>query len=122
MPAMTPRFTVGVNRAFGRKPCREPVPFQEILPLKLKDSVSGKGDKTSDVACLQDMAVMLACFKKHDFNQALCSKEISSFQSCYTNFENNRKQANSVENTVANAKSRLPYKTLNQILKKYPTP
>jgi hypothetical protein len=47
MPAMTPRFTVGVNRAFGRKPCREPVPFQEILPLKLKDSVSGKGDKTS---------------------------------------------------------------------------
>ncbi len=108
MPAMTPRFTVGIGRAFGRKPCKEPVPFQEILPLKLKDSVSGKGEKTSgnqiwfkkknfyvfyslkkitDVACLQDMAVMLACFKKHDFNQALCSKEISSFQSCYSKFE-----------------------------------
>jgi hypothetical protein len=47
MPAMTPRFTVGIGRAFGRKPCKEPVPFQEILPLKLKDSVSGKGEKTS---------------------------------------------------------------------------
>ena len=64
---MIPKFTVGVNRyyycciilfkailnfffyfrAFGRRPCREPVPFQEILPLRLKDSVSGKGDKTS---------------------------------------------------------------------------
>lgn len=58
MPAMTPRFTVGINRAFGRKPCREPVPFQEILPLKLKDTVSGKGEKTSGLfgltkICLQ---------------------------------------------------------------------
>ncbi|EFX65425.1 hypothetical protein DAPPUDRAFT_333195 [Daphnia pulex] len=43
MSAMTPRFTVGIGRAFGRKPCKEPVPFQDILPLKLKDSVSRKG-------------------------------------------------------------------------------
>ncbi|XP_046643594.1 uncharacterized protein LOC124328822 [Daphnia pulicaria] len=121
MPAMTPRFTVGIGRAFGRKPCKEPVPFQEILPLKLKDSVSGKGEKTSDVACLQDMAVMLACFKKHDFNQALCSKEISSFQSCYSKFENDREQAKNMDNTLVGAKSRLPYKTLNKILKKYPS-
>jgi hypothetical protein len=30
-----------------------------------------------DVACLQEMAVMFACFKKHDFNEALCPKEIT---------------------------------------------
>ena len=44
---MKPRFTVGMARAFGRRPGVEPVPFQEILPLSLKNSVSGKGDKTT---------------------------------------------------------------------------
>jgi len=29
---------------------------------------------------------MLACFKKNDFNQALCAKEISNFQGCYKDF------------------------------------
>ncbi|KZS18908.1 Coiled-coil-helix-coiled-coil-helix domain-containing protein 1 [Daphnia magna] len=121
MSAMTPRFTVGVNKANGRRPCREPVPFQEILPLKLKDSVSGKGDRTSEVACLQDMAVMLACFKKHDFNQALCSKEIGAFQTCYTNFMIDHTKRKNMESTMAGTKSKLPYRTLNKILKKYPS-
>jgi hypothetical protein len=31
----------------ARVPQKEPVPFQEILPLRLKKTVSGKGDKTS---------------------------------------------------------------------------
>lgn len=31
----------------ARLPQREPVPFQEVLPLRLKKAVSGKGDRTS---------------------------------------------------------------------------
>jgi hypothetical protein len=31
----------------ARIPQKEPVPFQEVLPLKLKKTVSGKGDKAS---------------------------------------------------------------------------
>ena len=42
-----PNFTVGMARAFGRRPTREPVPFQQILPLSLKNSVSGKGERSS---------------------------------------------------------------------------
>ena len=38
---------MGVARAFGRRPAKEPFPFQEILPLALKDSVSGKGERTN---------------------------------------------------------------------------
>jgi hypothetical protein len=34
-------------RVPARLPQREPVPFQEILPLRLKKTVSGKGDKSS---------------------------------------------------------------------------
>jgi hypothetical protein len=42
-----PRFTVGMARAFGRQPAKEPIPFQEILPLRLRNSVSGKGEKAT---------------------------------------------------------------------------
>jgi hypothetical protein len=31
----------------SRIPQKEPVPFKEILPLRLKATVSGKGDRTS---------------------------------------------------------------------------
>jgi hypothetical protein len=41
----------------------------------------------TDVACLHEMSVMFACFKNNDFNEALCSKEISSFQNCYKDFK-----------------------------------
>lgn len=46
---MTPRFTVGINKKFGRRPCVEPVPFQEILPLALRNEVSGKADSVSGI-------------------------------------------------------------------------
>ncbi|KAJ9583387.1 hypothetical protein L9F63_022253, partial [Diploptera punctata] len=67
----------------ARTPQKEPVPVQRSLPMKLKPTVSGKGNRTSDVSCLQEMAIMLACFKTNDFNQNLCSKEIDKFQNCY---------------------------------------
>ncbi|KAJ8966746.1 hypothetical protein NQ317_011160 [Molorchus minor] len=64
---------------------KEPVKFQEILPLKLKGTVSGKGDKTSEVCCIYEMSVMLSCFKDNDFKEALCLKEVEAFKKCYTN-------------------------------------
>jgi len=42
------RIKMRLNCSFlARVPQKEPVPFQEVLPLKLKKTVSGKGDKTS---------------------------------------------------------------------------
>lgn len=106
----------------ARVPQKEPVPFQEVLPLRLKKTVSGKGDKTSDVACLQEMAIMLACFKNNDFNQALCAKEISNFQGCYKDFaeKSNAKKGLEKKGILIPGEKKLTYKQVNALLRRFP--
>ncbi|EDO63590.1 uncharacterized protein LOC120904338 [Anopheles arabiensis] len=106
-----------------RKPQNEAdVPFQEVLPLKLKNHVSGKTDKTSDVACLQEMAVMFSCLKTNDFNESLCAKEVGNFQRCYKVYLDKKtaKKETSSKGVLVAGKD-LNYKQLNKVLKKYPT-
>ncbi|XP_053675662.1 uncharacterized protein LOC128725913 [Anopheles nili] len=106
-----------------RKPQNEAdIPFQEVLPLKLKSHVSGKTDKSSDVACLQEMAVLFSCLKTNDFNESLCSKEVSGFQRCYKVYLDNKtaKKETSSKGMLIPGKD-LNYKQLNKVLKKYPT-
>ncbi|XP_069680864.1 small ribosomal subunit protein mS37 [Periplaneta americana] len=106
----------------ARSPQKEPVPFQEILPLRLKKSVSGKGDKTSDVACLYEMSLMFACFKNNDFNQALCSKEISNFQGCYKDYMDKKriKKDREQKGILVPGEKKLSHKQLNVLLSKHP--
>lgn len=33
------------------------------------------------------MAMMFACMKRHDFSEALCAKEITTFQNCFTEYD-----------------------------------
>ncbi|XP_052867298.1 uncharacterized protein LOC128273391 [Anopheles cruzii] len=106
-----------------RKPQNESdVPFQEMLPLRLKNHVSGKTDKTSDVACLQEMAILFSCMKTNDFNESLCTKEVGSFQRCYKGFLDKKtlKKETSSKGMLVAGKD-LNYKQLNKVLKKYPT-
>ncbi|KDR21265.1 coiled-coil-helix-coiled-coil-helix domain-containing protein 1 [Zootermopsis nevadensis] len=106
----------------ARVPQKEPVPFKEILPLRLKETVSGKGDKTSDVACLHEMSIMFACFKNNEFNQELCSKEISSFQNCYKDFQNkkNIKKRQEQKGILIPGEKNLTHKQLNTLLRRFP--
>lgn len=106
----------------ARLPQTEPVPFQEILPLRLKKTVSGKGDKTSDVACLYEMSIMFACFKNNDFNQALCSKEISTFQRCYKDYMNKKYKRKDQEQKgiLIPGEKKLTSKQVNVLLRKFP--
>lgn len=99
------------------------VPFQEILPLRLKNRVSGKSNSTSEVACLQEMAILFACLKDNEFVERFCSKEIANFQGCYKNFLDKNYKAKQTENqgVVAPGKN-LNYKQLNKYLRKYPNP
>jgi len=119
-----PRFTVGIARAFGRKPAKEPFPFQEILPLALKDSVSGKGERTNESACLQEMAVLFACMKTNDFNQSLCTKEIGTFQKCNQNYldQVKRKKAEGDSGFIGTKTKNVPYQKINKMLRNYPQP
>ncbi|KAG8230770.1 hypothetical protein J437_LFUL017828 [Ladona fulva] len=102
---------------------KEPFKFQELLPLKLKTSVSGKGDKTSDVACIQEMSVLFACLKKNEFNQTPCSNEIQSFSKCYKNFLDTKSQRKEMERKgiLIHGEKKLNFKQINLLMKHYPT-
>ncbi|CAG9836257.1 unnamed protein product [Diabrotica balteata] len=101
---------------------KEPIPFKEILPLKLRNAVSGKGGKTSDICCIYEMSVMFACFKENEFNQSVCSKEIESFQKCYKNHLDTKKikQQKEAKGVLIPGEKELSHKQLNTLLKKFP--
>lgn len=101
---------------------KEPVPFQEILPLKLKGSVSGKGDKTLDVCCIQEMSILFACLKQNEFNEKLCSKEIQSFQNCYTDYMQKKsvKKQKEAKGLLTPGEKKLSHKQVNKLLKSFP--
>jgi len=99
---------------------REPIVFQELRPLKLRNSVSTKTEKTVDNSCLQEMAVMFACLKANDFNEAACSPEITGFQTCYAGYKKKLKDAQQKESSLSPGASTLTARQLNSLLKKYP--
>lgn len=99
------------------------VPFQAILPMRLKGQVSGKSNSQAEVACLQEIAVLLACMKAADFSETICAKEIGVFKTCYKSFLDHKtatKKAQESGNLTPGAN--LNYKQLNKLMKKYPGP
>ena len=63
------------------------VAFIERLPLSLKNLVSNTSTKGGAKACMDQMMSVIECMGKFDQNQAMCTKEINAFQTCYTNFQ-----------------------------------
>ncbi|XP_069955976.1 small ribosomal subunit protein mS37 [Cherax quadricarinatus] len=108
----------------GRRPTRRPFPFTNELPIFLRDHVSGKNDKQQSVACLQEMAILFACFKKNDFVQSLCMKEVEEFHKCHVRFMQNRSKEEELNRLgiLSPGEKNLSHKQLNQLLKKYPQP
>lgn len=99
------------------------VPFQEILPLRLKNSVSGKADSGSDVACLQEMTVLFACLKDNEFVEKFCSKEISQFKKCYKVYMDRKATAKETINQgIVTPGNNLNYKQLNKYMRRFPNP
>ncbi|KAK9873895.1 hypothetical protein WA026_002247 [Henosepilachna vigintioctopunctata] len=106
----------------ARTPQKEPVPFKEILPLKLKRGVSGKGGNTSEVCCIYEMSVLFACLKANEFNQKLCAKEIDSFQSCYKKslVSQHGKKEKEAKGILVPGDNKLSPRQVNTLLKKFP--
>ncbi|XP_055374534.1 coiled-coil-helix-coiled-coil-helix domain-containing protein 1 [Condylostylus longicornis] len=99
------------------------VPFQEILPLRLKNRVSGKADSISEVECLQEMAILFACMKDNEFAEKYCQKEISNFQKCFKFHMDKNFQAKQQENLGIIVPGRnLNYRQLNKYMRGYPNP
>ncbi|KAB0801595.1 hypothetical protein PPYR_03784 [Photinus pyralis] len=101
---------------------KEPVPFQEILPLKLRPFVSGKGDKTSNVCCLYEMSLVFGCLKENEFKESACGREIKSFQECFTNYNKQKyiTKEREAKGILTPGEKRLPYRQLNKLLRMYP--
>ncbi|XP_055837850.1 uncharacterized protein LOC129906202 [Episyrphus balteatus] len=114
----------GIIQGQGRRPQREHmVPFKALLPLSIRNRVSGKSDSSSDVACLQEMAVLFACLKDNEFAEKLCPKEIATFEKCYKVHMDKKFEAKKTDSLgiVAPGKD-LNYKQLNKFMRFYPNP
>ncbi|XP_018011728.1 uncharacterized protein LOC108668963 [Hyalella azteca] len=106
----------------GRGPTLLPFPFVPIRDLKLKDRVSGKFDQETNTKCLHEMAVLLACYKKHDFAQAPCAVEATSLTNCHNKIREEivtRKAKEKVGDMNPGAK-RLNRRQVNSLLQRYP--
>ncbi|KAJ2948319.1 hypothetical protein O0L34_g7557 [Tuta absoluta] len=110
------------SRHAARRPQREPVPFQMLLPLELKKTVSGKGDKTKEAACMQELAVMFACFKKKDFDQQECLKEVTEFQGCFKEYSERMKtqREQGKKGILVPGETKLTHRQMNQLMKAFP--
>eukprot|EP00092_Neocalanus_flemingeri_P041527 GFUD01045226.1.p1 GENE.GFUD01045226.1~~GFUD01045226.1.p1 ORF type:complete len:154 (+),score=36.69 GFUD01045226.1:93-554(+) len=76
------------GRGYGRKNIQDKdVAFKEKLPLSLKNLVSNQSTKDGNKACMDPMMEVISCLSKYDQNQAMCSKEIGSFQNCFKTFK-----------------------------------
>lgn len=51
------------------------VPFKAVLPMKIRNHVSGKSDRQKAAPCIQELTVLFAKLKEHEFNDELCAKE-----------------------------------------------
>lgn len=109
-------------RRYTKNP--QKVIFEELLPLKLKDKVSGKGDRSKERMCVHEMSIMFACFKKNEFDQSRCSTEIDKFQACATkHYADKFKRKKDIrEGNISMGKDNLTPREVNYLLKKFPNP
>lgn len=62
----------------GRRPQDiNSVPFKAVLPLKIRNHVSGKSDRQKIAPCIQELTVLFAKLKEHEFNDEMCAKEVA---------------------------------------------
>lgn len=99
------------------------VPFKALLPMRLRNFVSGKSDRTAEVPCLQELSVLFASLKNNDFNESFCTKEIEKVQNAHV-AHLNKKFANSqiLTKGVVSTGRDLTFRQLNKYLKGYPNP
>uniref|UniRef100_L7M2I2 CHCH domain-containing protein n=1 Tax=Rhipicephalus pulchellus TaxID=72859 RepID=L7M2I2_RHIPC len=108
----------------GRRPAEPPVPFRQLLPMQLKDKVSGKRDRQKDVACLPEMMTLFSCLAEKNYDSNNCSKEVTAFQGCFNKFLKQNAQYKATGSlgilTPGLKASQLTSQQANALLKKYP--
>ncbi|XP_064595038.1 small ribosomal subunit protein mS37-like [Liolophura sinensis] len=122
MPRLTPVYTASrVKKFTNYKP--EPT-FKVLLPPILADKVSNKKERNKGVECLQEMTVMMACWKEKDFAAGRCSKEIESFQKCSAAAAAALAKKRELEKkgVFSNDGGKMPSQYVNKLLARFPQP
>lgn len=81
--------------ALMRKTARQPqninkVPFKAVLPMEIRNHVSGKSDRQKQAPCIQELTVLFAKLKDHEFNDELCAKETKILREANREYLTNR--------------------------------
>lgn len=99
------------------------VEFQELLPLKLKNSVSGKNKKEESNACVQEIMNLLSCLKKTEYDQGPCSKELNSLSNCFkVHREDYQKELQIIRKGIIIPGSKnLNHRQIGVMLKRFPS-
>ncbi|XP_022080386.1 coiled-coil-helix-coiled-coil-helix domain-containing protein 1-like [Acanthaster planci] len=50
--------------------------------FKLRDKVALRKNRPGAAECITEMSVLMACWKKHDYNDTDCTEEIRLFEKC----------------------------------------
>ncbi|KAF2351607.1 hypothetical protein FHG87_017631 [Trinorchestia longiramus] len=108
--------------ATGRGQTAVPFPYVPIRDLKLKNKVSGQYEQDTDTRCLQEMGLLLACYKKHDFSQALCAAEAEVLTNCHKKAREEQKlrKAKEQEKAMDPGAKQLNARQVNVLLKRFP--
>lgn len=68
--------------------------FKAVLPMMLKNSISGKGSNVKpSYECVEPMNNMINCLMLSDYNEAHCAPEVTSFLACFNKFNVDTKSA-----------------------------
>ncbi|KAI4886227.1 hypothetical protein NFI96_023511 [Prochilodus magdalenae] len=86
-------------------------------PLRLKDEVANRRPEKGEATCITEMSVLMACWKQNDFNNMVCSNEVSAFYRCIEKAQAEREKAKT--QTLVQG-GRLPPKQVTKLLKRYP--
>lgn len=99
------------------------VPFKAMLPLRLRNFVSGKSDRTAEVPCLQELSILFASLKNNEFNDAACRKEVQTLQAAHVAHLNKRfADRQTYTKGVVSVGKDLTFRQLNKYLKGFPNP
>ncbi|XP_012683014.2 coiled-coil-helix-coiled-coil-helix domain-containing protein 1 [Clupea harengus] len=105
-----------VNRLMSRtagKPVLKP-----NKPLVLKGEVANRKMRRGEATCITEMSLLMACWKKSEFNNTVCSSEITVFYKCV---EKAQVEAKSKTAQQSSQGGRLVPKQANTLLKRFPS-
>ncbi|XP_063995279.1 uncharacterized protein LOC135172815 [Diachasmimorpha longicaudata] len=108
---------------WARSPQNEnKVPFKAMLPLKLRNHVTGKGSKSQEQGCLQEATLVLSCLVENNYENQKCTKETENFQNCYKTYLKNKKfsKEQALKGILTPGSTNLKFGQVNHLLRKFP--